>query len=85
MSLFKIRELWTTHCESEDEVFDQNSMIVTKLDNTEFLVTGSHSGVLRIFKPFNGSDESGFSAADLLAEKKYEQPILQVGSGQLVS
>nr|CAI5860311.1 unnamed protein product [Callosobruchus analis] len=85
MSLFKIRELWATNCENEDEVFDQNSMIVTKLDNSEFIVTGSHSGVLRIFKPFNGSNESGFSAADLLVEKRYEQPILQIGSGQLVS
>nr|CAH7753858.1 unnamed protein product [Callosobruchus chinensis] len=85
MSLFKIRELWAIHCENEDEVFDQNSMIVTKLDNSEFIVTGSHSGVLRIFKPFNGSNESGFSAADLLVEKRYEHPILQIGSGQLVS
>lgn len=88
MSLFRVREFWTTQSE-EEEYFDQNSLITTTLNSdSDFIITGSQSGVLRIFKPSCEVEEnniSGFSAANLLLEKIFSYPILQIGCGRLVS
>lgn len=88
MSLFRVREFWTTQNEDEEH-FDQNSLITTILNtDSDFIITGSQSGVLRIFKPSCEVEEnniSGFKAADLLLEKIFDYPILQIGCGRLVS
>lgn len=89
MSLFKIRTFWSTHCEDE-EFFDQNSLLVTRLNSdSDFIITGSHIGILRIFKPSCDSNDNNnledYKATDLLLECILKEPILQIGSGRLVS
>ena len=89
MSLFKIRTFWSTHCE-DDESFDQNSLLVTKLNSdSDVIVTGSHSGILRIFKPLCETNDSSnltdYKVTDLLIETIIKDPILQISCGRLVS
>ncbi|XP_019878207.2 protein PTHB1 [Aethina tumida] len=89
MSLFKTREFWCTHSE-DDEYFDQNSLVVSRLNSeSDFVITGSQSGVLRVFKPSSQLTENnnftGFKPTDLLIEKIINDPILQVGTGRLIS
>lgn len=89
MSLFKTRQFWSTFSE-DDEYFDQNSLLVTKLNSSnDFIITGSQSGVLRVFKPVCEPNEnktlSGYNAGDLILEKIFPNPILQIGCGRLVS
>ncbi|KAK9889617.1 hypothetical protein WA026_006991 [Henosepilachna vigintioctopunctata] len=83
------KEVWTVHCE-EEEYFDQNSMIVSPLTSeADFIITGSHKGVLRIFKPVleieEGVLQTGFKANDLILEQLFDAEILQLGVGKLVS
>lgn len=89
MSLFKSRGFWKTTTD-EDEQFDQNSLKVTRLNSdVDYLVTGSHAGVLRIFRPSTEVGQNGalsdFKPSDLLLEKHLDGPILQMGFGKLVS
>ncbi|KAL3267708.1 hypothetical protein HHI36_006839 [Cryptolaemus montrouzieri] len=89
MSLFKTKEVWSHNCEDE-ESFDQNSMIVSPLNSeADFIITGSHSGILRIFKPVldinEGVLQTGYKPTDLILEKSFDSPILQLGVGKLVS
>lgn len=89
MSLFKLREFWRVD-EIENENFDHNSILVTNLNTgTDYIITGSHSGVLRVFKPssifLENNSLSGFSPTDLLIEKCFDTPILQLGCGRLAS
>ncbi|ERL86761.1 hypothetical protein D910_04167 [Dendroctonus ponderosae] len=89
MSLFKIRQFWSTTSE-DDEYFDHNSLLVAKINSDfDYVVTGSQSGVLRIFCPNCEVSENGtyagFNPNDVIVEKILDHPILQVGSGRLVS
>lgn len=89
MSLFKLREFWSTQAE-DGETFDQNSLIITNLNSdNDFIISGSHTGILRIFKPnceiSENNNLDGFAASDLFVEKLFNYPILQVGCGRLVS
>ncbi|XP_044755143.1 protein PTHB1 [Coccinella septempunctata] len=89
MSLFKTKNVWSVYCEN-DETFDQNSMIVSPLNSdADFIIIGSHHGVLRIFQPMldinEGILQTGFKASDLILEKLFDNPILQLGVGRLVS
>lgn len=89
MSLFKLREFWRIH-EIEDENFDQNSLIVTNMNSgCDYVITGSHSGVLRVFKPSSTLTEnnylSGFRPTDVLIETSFDSPILQLACGRLAS
>lgn len=88
MSLFKLRQFWSTTSE-DDEYFDHNSLIVTKLNSDfDYIVTASQSGVLRIFDTNSeNAEEVGehFNANDVIVEKIFDAPILQVGCGKLVS
>lgn len=89
MSLFKTRDFWTATCDINEQ-FDQNSLKKSKLDgDDDYIITNSHSGVLRIFKPSSEILEdgkvTGFKAKDLLIEKILLQPILQVADGRLIS
>lgn len=89
MSLFKARDFWTTTCDTIEQ-FDQNSLIKTKLgSDDDYIITSSHSGVLRIFKPSSEVQDddkvTGFKAKDLLIEKNLSHPILQIADGKLIS
>ncbi|XP_066998295.2 protein PTHB1 isoform X2 [Anabrus simplex] len=89
MSLFKARDFWTTRC-GESESFDQQSIVTANIGgNSESIITGSLSGVLRVYFPsfrrLEDGTEVGYKPADLLLETELPQPILQVGVGKLVS
>ncbi|XP_066154098.1 protein PTHB1 [Euwallacea fornicatus] len=89
MSLFKTRLFWSTNSE-DDEYFDHNSLIVSKLNSEhDYIITGSQSGVLRIFSPNSETNEDGtlggFHPNDVIVEKIFDTPILQVGTGRLLS
>ncbi|XP_057670640.1 protein PTHB1 isoform X1 [Diorhabda carinulata] len=88
MSLFKTRSFWSYRSDDE-EYFDQNSMIITCLNgDSDYIITGSQSGVLRIFKPsctIEDNEISGLLPTDLVIEKIFDKPILQLGYGRLVS
>jgi Bardet-Biedl syndrome 9 protein len=81
MSLFRLQEWWRTHQGDGMEEFDQSSMCVGNVDNsprsTPKIVTGSFSGVLRIYQPLS----SQFNPAHLLLESQLQEPILQVAMG----
>ncbi|XP_044271066.1 protein PTHB1 [Tribolium madens] len=84
MSLFKIRTFWSVHC--EEDSFDQNSLLVTKLNHdSDFLIVGSHSGILKVFKPSCETNFKEYSPSDLLIETILKDPILQLSSGRLLS
>eukprot|EP00736_Rhodelphis_marinus_P008702 Rmarinus@m.17603 len=84
MSLFKVRDWWTTKV-GEEEEFDIGSICVGNVDNNPDgatkVVVGSFQGFLRVYLPRNGE----FRVEDLLFEKDLEQPILQVEIGQFLS
>lgn len=89
MSLFKLREFWRVNGD-ETETFDQNSLLVSNLNSgSDYIITASQSGMLRIFKPSSflteNNDLSSFNPTDLLIEKKFDYPILQLGCGRLAS
>lgn len=89
MSLFKVREFWSIECDV-GEKFDQNSLVVSKLNGDyDKIIIGSHNGILRIFAPSTELNEENnpkpYKAADLLLEKLFTEPILQVSVGKLVS
>lgn len=95
MSLFKARDWWSTQC-GTDEDFDQGCLLLANIDDepsiTDKIIVGSHSGYLRIYRPSpdKGEDEeaatgAGFKPTDLLIEKQFNQPVLQLGVGRLVS
>lgn len=90
MSLFKAKDFWTTTCDDETEEFDQNCLKVSKLNSdSDYIITGSHGGVVRVFKPACTATTDGhigsYKVTDLLIEKMLEDPILQVDTGRLVS
>lgn len=89
MSLFKVRDLWTTKC-GKDEVFESSSLLIADIRGQNFddIIVGSHSGYLRIFNPqldLEAEEYGTFKAIDQLIEIQLEEPILQIGVGKLVS
>ncbi|GFX41417.1 protein PTHB1 [Trichonephila clavipes] len=92
MSLFKACDWWTTSC-GADEEFDKGCLVVANVDNSpekcDKIITGSHSGVLRIYKPQPVKQEDGtnssFRAEDLLLETQLKHPIIHLGVGALSS
>ncbi|XP_014288392.1 protein PTHB1 isoform X2 [Halyomorpha halys] len=89
MSLFKVRELWTTKC-GKDEVFEISSLLIADIRGQSFddIIVGSHSGYLRIFNPqldLEAEEYGTFKAIDQLIEIQLEEPILQIAVGKLVS
>lgn len=67
------------------EEFDQCSLCLGNVDNSPRgrtkIVTGSFSGVLRIFQPGGSS----YVPSDLLLEQQMPAPILQVAMGKFIS
>uniref|UniRef100_A0A1B6CDQ0 Protein PTHB1 n=1 Tax=Clastoptera arizonana TaxID=38151 RepID=A0A1B6CDQ0_9HEMI len=88
MSLFKIRDLWSTQC-GKDEIFGSASIEVADItisQGCECIIVGSLNGILRIFQPHSDvNKDMGYQAIDLLLEFQLPQPILQVVVGKLVS
>lgn len=89
MSLFKVKEFWHCRCES-DERFDHKSLKISRLnDDYDCILTCSHNGILRIYKPSTEYDENGllteYKANDVLLEKEFPFPILQIDTGRLAS
>lgn len=92
MSLFKVREWWSTHCGS-DENFDTNCLCIGNADNnpakTNQILVGSHSGVLRVYQPSCKMEEDGtfegYKPDHLLLECQMSQAVLQVSLGKFVS
>ncbi|KAK5644334.1 hypothetical protein RI129_005634 [Pyrocoelia pectoralis] len=89
MSLFKARSFWSTFCDV-DEKFDQNCLHVAQLNDTyDKIIIGSHSGILRIYEPSTETNSENvineFQPCDLLIEKIFGEPILQILTGRLVS
>nr|CAD7578040.1 unnamed protein product [Timema californicum] len=85
MSLFKVRDLWSTQC-GVDETFDRPSLCLANIGgHSDKIVVGSHNGFLRVFQPSAGGELSGYKATDLLIETHLQHPILQVAAGKLVS
>ncbi|CAD2216315.1 hypothetical protein AGDE_08266 [Angomonas deanei] len=78
-SLFQLRDFWFTSFPEEE--FSSTAMTVGNVDNTggDKIVVGSFQGHLRIISP---SQERGeMQASDVLFEKKFDEPILQVECG----
>ncbi|XP_064466327.1 protein PTHB1-like [Ornithodoros turicata] len=92
MSLFKARDCWSTVC-GVDETFDKGCFCVSSLDTdpsqSDKVLVGSHSGVLRIYEPSCNQLEDGtfvqFRPEDVLLEYKMAHPILHVAVGHFVS
>ncbi|KAG8198697.1 hypothetical protein JTE90_015519 [Oedothorax gibbosus] len=92
MSLFKACDWWTTSCGAEEE-FDKGCLAVANIDNntekSDKIITGSHIGVLRIYKPLPIKLEDGsyssFRPDDLLLETQFNSPIIHIGVGVLSS
>ncbi len=83
MSIFEAKEWWSTIISNKEE-FDTNSICVDNIDNEtpskNKIIIGSFSGFLRIYEPHFGH----FKPDDLLYEKFYENPILQVSTGNFI-
>ncbi|XP_071103490.1 protein PTHB1-like [Haliotis cracherodii] len=91
MSLFKIRDWWSTTV-GEDEEFDQGCLCVANIDNSsdgiDKIILGSYNGILRIFNPSptkSESGSSGYKAEDVMLEHAFPNPILQVEAGKFSS
>ncbi|CAG2059618.1 unnamed protein product [Timema podura] len=89
MSLFKVRDLWSTQC-GVDETFDPSCLCLVNIGgHSNKIIVGSHNGFLRVFQPSLDNTVSGalsgYKAADLLIEMHLQDPILQVAAGKLVS
>jgi Bardet-Biedl syndrome 9 protein len=92
MSLFKTRDWWSTTC-GEGEVFDHGCLKLSNInDNPEkkdLIIVGSYNGLLRVYNPSvvkdkNGNINNAFKAHDLIIEKSFPAPILQVETGRFV-
>lgn len=80
MSLFRLKEWWSAGQGAGDEEFDQGSLAVGAVDGGRRaqLVTGSYSGLLRVFQPRG----RGYDPADQLLEQRLAAPILQLAVGR---
>ncbi|KAF0973998.1 hypothetical protein FDP41_006981 [Naegleria fowleri] len=88
MSLFRLRESWSTKC-GDSEEFEKGSLCIGNVDNErgdsgscclDKIVVGSLSGMLRIYKP----QKNNYYPTDLLLEKQLEAPILQLEIGKFI-
>eukprot|EP01029_Cantina_marsupialis_P027768 TRINITY_DN7737_c0_g1_i1.p1 TRINITY_DN7737_c0_g1~~TRINITY_DN7737_c0_g1_i1.p1 ORF type:complete len:875 (+),score=267.96 TRINITY_DN7737_c0_g1_i1:112-2736(+) len=84
MSLFKLREWWSHSIGAEEEFVD-GSLTIANIDNDASkqnkIITGSLSGMLRIFMP----KERDYKIEDLMLEQNLNKPILQVKAGKFLS
>ena len=92
MSLFKTRDWWSTTC-GEGELFDYGCLKLANVngnkENNDLIIVGSYNGYLRIYNPTPRKDTKGkidneFKATDLIIEKHFPLPILQIETGCFV-
>ena len=91
MSLFKAKDLWSTTC-GEDDLFDCGCLKAANInsneENNDLIITGSYNGYLRIYNPKPLKDskkvDNSFKAHDLVLEKSFNLPILQIETGRFV-
>ena len=83
MSLFGTERWWCTTTDLSEN-FDKGSLCVGNIDNqqdgAEKIVTGSFSGMLRIYFPRG----KGYRIEDLMVEQTLGKPILQVEIGKFI-
>lgn len=95
MSLFKLCNWWDAQCPDITSNYDCYSMHCCRFGlydgEKDYIVVGSHSGHLSIFKPsppdlnpdenneFNFS--TGYKPTDVLLEIKLQNPIIDITSG----
>lgn len=94
MSLFKVCTWWDAQCPDITESYDSLSLLCCRLglDDAEkdYIVVGSHSGYLSIFKPNSESSinaevaGSTFKPTDVVLEIKLANPIIGLSSGRFV-
>lgn len=92
MSLFKVRDCWSTAC-GRGETFGCDAVAVDDLfgdgGGGDAVVLGSLDGVLRVYgartdPPAQPPELLGYSPTDLLLEVRTETPVLQTCIGRLV-
>lgn len=86
MSLFKVRDCWSTAC-GRGETFGCDAVAVDDLFGAggDAVVLGSLDGVLRVYGArTDPPPELGYSPTDLLLEVRTETPVLQTCTGRLV-
>jgi len=83
MSIFEAKEFWSVNI-SNNEEFDGNSICIDNIDNESppknKICVSSFSGMLRIYEPSFGVAK----VENLLFEKSFVNPILQINSGSFI-
>ena len=81
MSLFQLKDWWSTKI-GENEEFDGNHLATGHLNSDipeeNYIIIGSYLGYLRIYNPSEGN----FKIEQLLFEKNFECPIIQILVGK---
>lgn len=84
MSLFQARSWWAAPT-CEQDAFDVGCMCVGNIDNDHSndskIVTGSHTGMLRIYSP----KSKEYKVEDLVLEKDLGYPIIHLLSGRFIT
>lgn len=86
MSLFKVRDCWSTTC-GRGETFGCDALMVDDLFGTgdDNVIVGSLDGVLRVYGVHSSSaSDLRYSPSDLLVEVQMDCPVLQVSTGKLI-
>lgn len=88
MSLFKVRDCWSTECGRGTETFGCDCLAVDDLFGAgeDNVILGSFDGVLRVYGMHAAATASDlrYSPSDLLVEVHTESPVLQVCTGKFV-
>lgn len=86
MSLFKVRDCWSTVC-GRGETFGCDALAVDDLFGAgeDSIILGSLDGVLRVYGVHSGPPpDFRYSPSDLLIEVQMDSPVLQVCTGRLI-
>ncbi|KAL5232883.1 hypothetical protein ACI65C_000293 [Semiaphis heraclei] len=87
MSLFKVRDCWSTVC-GRGETFGCDALVVDDLFGAgeDNIILGSFDGVLRVYGVHAAPPpDLRYSPSDLLIEAQMDSPVLQVCTGKLIS
>ncbi|XP_025410019.1 protein PTHB1 isoform X2 [Sipha flava] len=89
MSLFKVRDCWSTECGRGTETFGCDGLVVDDLFGAgeDNVILGSLDGVLRVYGMHAAPTAADlhYSPSDLLVEVQTDSPVLQVCTGKFVS
>lgn len=87
MSLFKVRDCWSTCCGQGTETFGCDALAVDDLFGAgqDNVIVGSWDGVLRVYGVHAGPPpDMRYSPSDMLLEVQTDNPVLQVCTGRLI-